>query len=71
MQINTAGNLLPEKADTLVDNSGSIGGVNNRWANLYVTNINSTTLKVTDININNQATIQWNESDESLDFIFT
>lgn len=71
VQINSAGNLLPEKADTLVDNSGSIGGVDNRWANLYVTNINSTTLNVTDININNQATIQWNESDESLDFIFT
>ena len=39
VQINTAGALLPEKADTATNNSGSIGNSSYKWADVYATNL--------------------------------
>ena len=40
LMIDNSGNVLPEKADTATNNSGSIGTSSYKWANGYFTNIN-------------------------------
>ena len=76
--------VVPCQADIATNDIGSIGTSTCKWANMYTSNINSdgayvgTTglevngqAKATIFNINNNATMQWNTTDASIDFIFT
>ena len=40
LQIDTSGNIIPDKADVATNNIGSIGTSTYKWANAYINNIN-------------------------------
>lgn len=58
-QIDTSGNIIPEKADVATNNIGGIGTSSYKWANGYFTNINGVevgTPKFTDASVYQSAT---------------
>lgn len=44
--LSTSGHLLPQKAEAANNNAQDLGASNNKWANLYVTNITNTKMNV-------------------------